>query len=259
MVSVKVIPVTSDCLERYNEGLHICFGISPFNSYFSETRIQALASWGFKHFERVDFFMPDGPSAFTLEALGYDPEKADWKARRQGRYLKNKIVRALTNLGIHQDQAENHILNWQSLSENSQYTAMHKDTVECYNNNQIFREECLEASRWVLEKMVADAKLLTRETLTSAVRYLLAEIPLFVNSASIVGSAGSVFCYHQCPEFIAKLLRGSHPIQPSPKQGFVVIEMDIDQKNQPNAIDTEVLIKLSDDQNTQKPGDLIHL
>ncbi|WP_408646328.1 hypothetical protein [Streptomyces jeddahensis] len=29
----------------------------------------------------MDVFVPDGPSAYTLEALGYSPERAAWKAR----------------------------------------------------------------------------------------------------------------------------------------------------------------------------------
>jgi cyclo(L-tyrosyl-L-tyrosyl) synthase len=229
---VQVAPVTSNCSIRYEEKRHVCFGISPFNSYFSEQRIQDLATWGFKHFEQVDFFMPDGPSAFTLEALGYDSEKAEWKARRQGRYLKNKIVRALANLGVEQDVAEKSILNWTRLRENERYAALHKEVLDHYNSDNFFKEACLEASRWVLEKMVDDPNLMTREMLTSAVRYLLAEIPLFVDCASIVDSPSSVFCYHQCPDFIAKLIEGFYPIRASSNQGFIVFKFnDIDQSD----------------------------
>ncbi len=225
-MDIKVLPVTPNCRNRFVEREHVCFGISPFNSYFSEQRIQALAAWGLKNFERVDFFMPDGPSAFTLEALGCDPEKADWKARRQGRYLKNKIIRALSNLGVQHTAADAAILNWDRLCESESYTVLHKQVVDHYNIDAGFHEACLEASRWVLEKRVADTAQLTKETLVSAVRYLLAEIPLFIDCASIVGVPGSVFAYHQCPDFIVQLLEGIYPVQVSPKQGFIVIEMD---------------------------------
>lgn len=225
-MAVKISPVTSSCVHRYAEKQHVCFGISPFNSFFSEERIQALAAWGMENFERVSFFMPDGPSAFTLEALGYDVQKAEWKARRQGRYLKNKIVRALTNIGVHDSDADCMVLNWERLCENEIYVSLHQRAVDDYNENAEFQAACLEASRWVLERRVADTALLTKETLVSAVRYLLAEIPLFVDCAAIVGLGGSVFCYHQCPDFIVRLFEGAYPMQVSSKQGFIVIEMD---------------------------------
>jgi cyclo(L-tyrosyl-L-tyrosyl) synthase len=223
---IQIAPVTPNCSLRFEEKRHVCFGVSPFNSYFSEQRIQALAKWGFENFEGVDFFVPDGPSAFTFEALGYDAEKAEWKAKRQGRYVKNKIVRALANLGIQHEPAERTILNWDRLCENKRYVTLHEAVLDIYKCDNSFREASLEASRWVLEKMVDDANLMTREMLTSAVRYLLAEIPLFIDCASIVGRPSSVFCYHQCPDFIAKLIEGIYPVRASANQGFIVLKQN---------------------------------
>lgn len=100
---MRATPVTPICETALNGRGHICFGISPFNSYFSESRIESLARWGSQHFRSMHFFVPDGPTVYTLEALGYDSEKAAWKARRQCQYLHNKITKALTKVGLRPD------------------------------------------------------------------------------------------------------------------------------------------------------------
>lgn len=78
---MKTRPITERCQASFQTRAHVCFGISPFNSYFSDQRIQELALWGKMEFGEMHFFVPDVPSAYTLEALGYTPEKAAWKAR----------------------------------------------------------------------------------------------------------------------------------------------------------------------------------
>lgn len=81
--------LTTNCQQSFKKREHCCFGISPFNSYFSEERIRELAKWGLREFKSMHFFIPDVPAVYTLEAQGYPREKAEWKARRQAQYLKN--------------------------------------------------------------------------------------------------------------------------------------------------------------------------
>jgi len=217
-------PLTDRCRTNHETRAHVCFGISPFNSYFTAERIGALARWGKLEFAAVHFFVPDVPSAYTLEAMGHPPDKAAWKARRQGQYLCNKIERALVNSGLSLIAAREAILNWEVLSANTRYLELHQETLHRFEIDNAFQRACIEASRWVLEKRVPDPDALSMEVLKSAVRYLLAEIPLFCDTAGIVGKPASVFAYHQCPRFIEALLRGQHPIQPAQGQGFLVLE-----------------------------------
>jgi len=216
--------ITENCWRNFNQRNHVCFGMSPFNSYFSEAKILQLAEWGKKGFKSMHFFIPDVPSAYTLEALGYDPEKASWKARRQSQYLFNKTQKALISLGYSLPQAQDMILNWEKLSQNPRYLGALEKVKQLYEEDMIFRKACLEASKWVLEKRVLDASNITEKMLQSAVRYLLAEIPLFADAGGIVGEAASVFCYHQCIEFIEELMKGDFRFSASESQGFVVIE-----------------------------------
>ena len=116
-----VQPVTANCEKIYRRQEHICFGISPFNSIFSESYIQALTEWGLAHFRSVHLFVPDEPVRYTLEAMGYSPEKAKWKADKQNRYLFNKIYRALERVGIPHEKASHMVLDWKKLSTDSTY------------------------------------------------------------------------------------------------------------------------------------------
>jgi cyclo(L-tyrosyl-L-tyrosyl) synthase len=218
------VPVLESCQQALLKGEHACFGISPFNSYFNEARLMKLALWGRENFRSIHFFIPDKPSAFTLEALGYEPEKAEWKARRQSQYLKNKLSRALRGCSYSDEEIVGMILDWDTLLENPEYWSLYQRAGRLFQEDDIFRRECLDASRWVLEKRIYDESELTTEVLTSAARYLLAEIPLFADTARITGQSSSVFCYHQCPAFIENLLRGRYPYPIGQGQGFVVIQ-----------------------------------
>lgn len=221
---MNTIPITDNCLKSLGTREHVCFGISPFNSYFSETRIQELAAWGRTEFRTMHFFVPDVPAAFTLEAVGYDAETAAWKARRQAQYLHNKIHRALKNLGISDAQACDMVLNWEKLQVNNHFLALYQKVNQLFFEDMEFQKACLEASRWVLEKKVQNTENLSMDTLCSAARYLLTEIPLFIDAAGITGNSASVFCYHQCVPFIENLMKGHFKIRTSPHQGFIIVE-----------------------------------
>jgi cyclo(L-tyrosyl-L-tyrosyl) synthase len=221
---VHATPITSLCSNSFERREHICFGISPFNSYFTENRIESLARWGTQNFRSIHFFVPDAPTAFTLEAVGYTPEKAAWKARRQCQYLHNKIHRAVSKLGLVSNEISDMILNGESLGKNQRYLDLCESVNEHFNEDLRFQTECLEASSWVLEGKLPPGSEITEEQRRHAVKYLLAEIPLFLNTKGIVGTPSSVFAYHQCVPFIESLIRGNFGLKRDPAQGFLVVE-----------------------------------
>lgn len=221
---MKTKPITLRCSKNLDARTHACFGISPFNSYFSEARIRELAVWGKNRFDSMHFFIPDVPSVYTLEALGYDSEKAAWKARRQCQYLHNKTFKALRDAGFTGTSASDMVLNWEALSSNPRYLELYNEVKMLFESDSSFQAACLEASNWVLERRVPEGESLTPEMLRSAARYLLAEIPLFLDTAGIVGKESSVFCYHQCVRFLDELFNERLAISPSIAQGFIIIE-----------------------------------
>ncbi|WP_203237671.1 tRNA-dependent cyclodipeptide synthase [Streptomyces sp. CdTB01] len=141
-------PLTDACVEVLKRAEHACLGISPFNSYFSVERIRALAAWAYGRFARVDFFVPDAASAYTLEALGYPAEKAAWKARRQGQYTRNRIRSALETLGV--DEGAGLVWGWAELEARPAFAHLHAQGLRLYEQDTKFRDACREASAWVL-------------------------------------------------------------------------------------------------------------
>lgn len=81
VVYMKEEPVTRACAEILHAREHAVIGVSPFNSYFSEGNIASLIAWAKANFRAFHIYLPDGPSQFTLEALGYRESNARKKAK----------------------------------------------------------------------------------------------------------------------------------------------------------------------------------
>jgi cyclo(L-tyrosyl-L-tyrosyl) synthase len=56
-----------------------------------------------------------------------------------------------------------------------------------------------------------------------AVRYFLAELPLFLDTPSVVGTTAYLFCYHQPPETPRRLYGRGLILHPAAGQGFGVV------------------------------------
>ena len=216
--------MTANCAQNFDQGTHACFGISPFNSYFSESRIRELALWGQSNFKAMHFFVPDIPAVYTLEAQGYPRDKAEWKARRQSQYLKNKIKKAVISVGYSDSSASEMILDWNRLVSNPRYLALHTEANNLFETDREFQNACLQASRWVMTQKVSEIEILTDHALRLAVKYFLAEIPLFADTASIVNQSSSVFCYHQRVEFLERFYDKQLGFVPGKDQGFIILQ-----------------------------------
>jgi len=223
-IEMIAIPITKYCRDALDKKEHAVFGISPFNSYFSEAQITNIAHWGYLNFKSIHLFMPDIPSAYTLEALGYSPQKAEKKARRQANYLRNKMIRALENIGISETQTVEIILDWKKLETNPYYQSVYKKCINLFETDTEFHRGCLESSKWVLHKRVDNGEVIPEATLNIAVKYFLAEMPLFIDSVGILNKKASVFCYHQCPEFLRTLYEKRYQNLVKPYQGFIQLQ-----------------------------------
>jgi cyclo(L-tyrosyl-L-tyrosyl) synthase len=167
----------------------------------------------------VKVYVPGGKAAaYTLEALGYAPDRAAWKARRQGQYVRNKVTRALDAAGV--EDPEGLLLDGQALAGNAAYRELLEHVQRSYREDADFSHACLMASAWTLERRLPDGQAPTVEQLRSAVRYFLAELPLFLDTPRITGVRASAFCYHQAPGFLADLFHRRLALHPAGGQGF---------------------------------------
>ncbi|ANZ41516.1 tRNA-dependent cyclodipeptide synthase [Lentzea guizhouensis] len=214
-------PLTEHCAAPLRSGVHVCVGVSPFNSYFTVERITALARWALREFESFHFFVPDQAAVYTLEALGYDPGRAQRKAARQGQYVVNKICRALRDVGV--DYPEHHLLDGSALARNEMYRELLRGAHAWFMTDDVFAQQCLDATRWVLDRRLPDGQAPTDEQLHCAVRYFLAELPMFIDTPAIARVESSVFAYHQRVAFLERLYARELAWVPNPAQGFVVL------------------------------------
>ncbi len=218
-------PLTARCRTAFDAREHAVLGISPFNSYYSEERIRELVEWGLQTFRTVHLFVPDEPSAYTLAAAGYTPADAVTKARRQANYLRNKIGRALEGLGISASASDEMLAPWSRVSTNPQYQAGFARGVDAYERDPAFRHACRATASWVLQRRTSESSGLAPEAIEGAVRYLLAELPLFIDSVGIFGQRASVFCYHQSVPFLQDLFGECFGLTVVEGQGFLRVRL----------------------------------
>jgi cyclo(L-tyrosyl-L-tyrosyl) synthase len=221
--SVKFVNTFSENL--FNFKRHALIGISPFNSYFSEEVLTELFSWALKIFKDVNIFIPNEISSYTFEALGYDKNKALKKTRTQDRYLKNKAVSALMANGINEHETVKRIVFLGDVLSNEKYISFYNIYKNLYENDKNFREGCLLTSKWVLEGK-CDLESIDEKALGIAVKYFLAELPLFLNSPEILNLESSLFIYKDTPEFVSRIYNDSlFSDLPSVSQGYMAINL----------------------------------
>lgn len=216
-------PLTPRCQIIFEKKEHICLGISPYNSLFSQEYISSLIKWAQENFNSFHLFFPDTPTLYTLEALGYTGCKARQKLKKQINWLRNKILKALEENGISQEFASSYILDAQSLESNPIYLAEREKVLELFEKDALFNRSCMEASRWVLENKILNGDI-QEEKLKSAVKYFLFELPLFAATNKIVNKESSAFCYHQSIIFHDSLYNNKLAYLPDDQQGYCMIQ-----------------------------------
>ncbi|HIF0302627.1 TPA: tRNA-dependent cyclodipeptide synthase [Legionella pneumophila] len=192
--------ITSLSSALYQKKEHVLLGISPFNSYFSEEMIGDWIQWAQATFSSFHVFIPDTLPVYTFLALGYDEFKAKKKAKKQASYLKNKVARALVQCQLDDIDANKLIIDMDYLENNEAYIELKKKCYALYNENPEFQKECDQCTGWVLNGHAVKDLHLANENI--AVQYILNEMPLFMDTPSILNTASSLFSYHQTPQFI---------------------------------------------------------
>ncbi|PKW16492.1 cyclo(L-tyrosyl-L-tyrosyl) synthase [Saccharopolyspora spinosa] len=215
-------PATEESARIFQRRRHALVGTALFNSYFKQARLDELLRWAVTEFESVHVFLPDTTTAFTMQARGYPAVEAERKTRREARRLRGKICGSLAMLGV--ASPEQMIIDFAWLNENEEYLRTRDEVAEVFGADEDFRKACLAESESVARSRRRTDGILTEEELNMAARYLLAEIPLFVNAPAILGMPETVFCYHRIEPFERDLYRGAFALKAVPRQGWVVVE-----------------------------------
>lgn len=194
VVSLPPEPCYLPLITRPLLGEHALVGVSPFNSYYSEERLEKIFHWALCNFKTVHAFLPDEVSVYNLQAVGYPYETARRKARKQDCAMRNKIMKAFQRLGFSPSAAHHKILPLSLLRTRSQYQTVYQQCIELFERDPAFRADCFEAAHEVLVKKTKGP--LAIAPLRLAVDYILAELPVWFNTPSLTGVSASAMIYH---------------------------------------------------------------
>jgi tRNA-dependent cyclodipeptide synthase len=128
-------------------------------------------------------------------ALGYPENRARRdKAIPQGNILKNRVKRAMADLGYSDEQVK--IVDWETEVGNSaEYKIEYNKIINSYDSNPQFRNATNEATRNVLkdEERVSDLDSATK----IAVKYLLSEFAFMEFAPKLFGVDRVTYIYHK--------------------------------------------------------------
>jgi cyclo(L-tyrosyl-L-tyrosyl) synthase len=214
-------PLSDTCRRIRARGQHVLVGVSPGNSYFSEDNLTKLLGWAAREFRRVAVIIPDSALVATLLAAGYSPDRATKRSRETCARLRNRVLRAWDATGC--DTAgrfELYLLS--ELACHTRYQALLRSAEEWLASDSALRACCLRLSHAVLSSYLQGVEP-TTEQLAQALKYLLAEMPLLMDSPSIFGVESSTAVYHQRVDYIDALYQDRRATRVSESQGFAVV------------------------------------
>lgn len=202
---------------------HALLGISPFNGYFTESRIKDLLYWSMREFAKINIFIPDELPIYNFIGAGCSERKAIYKVKRQANYLRNKIFKAFSSLGHSREFAQTTLIDMSYLEKNSTYVKIRDLCYELHSNSSEFREQCLIARGWI----AGGTPLLENENNPNPTSdYILREMPVFMDTPNILNVPSSVFVYHKLPDFILELFNNNLGLCTNLNQGFIQVNLE---------------------------------
>ena len=203
-------------IDCYSEGIfhrreHAILGVSPSNSYYSEEKITASLAFLSQHFARITVFAGQGISCYNFLSFGYTQNQAIKKTRAQDRLISNRIQRAIASL----PEACIDVLSENDLLHNAIYQEKY------LQYKQLFEEDL--GLQSIIYQMISQIKICNRPMQNPAhgVNYFLAELPLLLDTPSVLGVPSSCFVYSDVMA-VADFIYRQQQLN-APNQGFVAL------------------------------------
>ncbi len=170
--------------------------MSPGNGYFKDEVVKELLRKVIEKYGKTAVLIADIPAISTYIALGYPENRARRdKALPQGNNLRNKVQRAMTELGYSKDQVK--IIDWDvKIQNNLNYQEKYKQVLNLYNSNKAFQDEANNATKGVLDysnKKISDVI----SAVKIAVHYLLSEFAFMEFAPEYLQAKKVSYIYHK--------------------------------------------------------------
>jgi len=174
--------------------LYPVIGMSPGNSYFKDDVVKSLLKKVIEKYGKAAILIPDIPAISTYIALGYPENRARRdKALPQGNNLRNKVLRAMADLGYGSDIVR--IIDWSlEIKDNPIYQEKYTQVLNLYNSNNAFQEEVNNTTRNVLTVSDSTPDI---SAIKVAIHYLLSEFAFMEFSLPLLKSENVTYIYHK--------------------------------------------------------------
>lgn len=177
-----------------DQGAPWFLGASPFNSYYTVERIQDLITVALHYTSKVYFFVADELSYYNFISQGYTLEKAKQKSARKDQNLRNRVHRALENLGLEKDP-NIIVLQYSTLKHHPLYPLYLEKYKALLADDLLFKEMVFE----VLKNLKTTHEF---TDLNIAQNYFLEELPTFLNLPSLLDIPHCCCIYHYLFPFV---------------------------------------------------------
>lgn len=184
----------------------LTFGVSLFNSYFTEDRITRLLQKVVSPNTKIYLVIVDLPVAHNLRAIGKGDSYIKRKIRQHGNNMTNRCKRAVQASGV-----EAIIINWEAIASSDVYKVGVERFRILYEEDAKFRLEARKMTSDVLfNKLQVRA---TEQQIDVAVSFVLEELAFFWQGDEILGEDNLVNAYHSEMEILSDLITGAYNIE----------------------------------------------
>ncbi|WP_129842985.1 tRNA-dependent cyclodipeptide synthase [Streptomyces sp. RFCAC02] len=212
-------PLTDNCDRILKRGDHALIGVSPGNSYFSESRITGLLTWAAARCRAVHVMIPDSAFTHTLLALGYSPGRARRKTSSEASRIRNRVERAAAAAALRPGTLT--VFRLAEIEASAVYRDLLRRAQEAYRDDAATRDSVARVVAPVLRGHL-DGASPTADQLDEAAAYLLAETPLLLDTPGLLGVPSSAGIYHRHVAFIDDIYAGKVALSRSERQAFIV-------------------------------------
>jgi hypothetical protein len=142
------------------------------------------------------FSSPTSRARTRWSRSGTRPERAAAKVGQEARRVRSRVHRALADVGA--SDPDNLLLDWTDLEQNPGYLKLRDLVRTAFDDDHRFRASCLAVSRAYLRHR---GETPTEQQVAAASEYFLNELPIGMDTPSILGVPESLCAYHRVLAF----------------------------------------------------------
>lgn len=186
---------------------HVLFGVSPFNSRFSDMYIERMLNWGFDNYDKVDVIHPHEESRYLLIGCGDNENKARKKARKEFNRAERTIYDYLSKNGRLLSSGK--ILRFSDFYNNIAYQYFLEKVRKDYTEDRNFYDLCVKQSEKAIIKRkisTANNNIINKKDIEIATEYIIRELPFLIAPSVLLATDSNIHISYYCTWPVAEYL-----------------------------------------------------